>query len=59
MNRQMIVVAVGAIVLFVVAVIGAMAFTGGSEAHPVMTMPNGETMEHHLMTQMTETQSSP
>jgi hypothetical protein len=53
MNKQTIVVAVAAIVLFVVAIIGAMAFTGGSEAHPVMTMPNGETMEHHLMTETT------
>lgn len=59
MNKQSIVVAVAAIVLFVVAIIGAMAFTGGGEAHPVVTMPNGETMEHHLMTQMTETQPSP
>jgi hypothetical protein len=59
MNKQTIVVVVGAIVLFVVAIIGAMAFTGGGEAHPVMTMPNGETMEHHLMTQMSDAEPSP
>jgi hypothetical protein len=59
MNKQTIAVVVGAVGLFVVAVIGALAFTGGGEAHPVMTMPNGETMEHHLMSQMTETQPSP
>lgn len=51
MNKQMIIVAVGAVVLFVAAIVGAMAFTGGgAEAHPMMTMPNGQTMEHHLMT---------
>lgn len=50
MNKQTIIVAVGAVALFVAAIVGAMAFTGGSEAHPMMTMPNGRTMEHHLMT---------
>jgi hypothetical protein len=59
MNKQTIAVAVAAIVVFVVAIVGAIVFTGGGEAHPVMTMPNGDTMEHHLMTQMTETQPAP
>jgi hypothetical protein len=59
MNKQMIAVVIAAVVLFVIAVIGALAFTGGSEAHPIMTMPDGSTMEHHLMTQMGETEQSP
>jgi hypothetical protein len=59
MSKQAVAVALGAVVLFVVAIVGAMAFTGGSEAHPVMTMPSGMTMEHHLMTQTTETAPTP
>ncbi|CAN5253740.1 hypothetical protein BH09ACT13_BH09ACT13_03660 [soil metagenome] len=35
----------GAVVIFVVAVVGAMAFTGGdSNDGPMMTMPDGSTM---------------
>lgn len=44
MNRQTLAIAVGAIVLFVVAVVGAMAFTGGDSGTPMMTMPDGSTM---------------
>ena len=45
MNKQVIIVVVAAIVLFGVALVGALAFTGnsnsGSNAH---TMPDGQTM---------------
>ena len=45
MSRQTLAVIVGAIVLFVVAVVGAMAFTGGdSSSDNVHTMPGGSTM---------------
>ena len=44
MNRQTLAIVVGAIVLFVVAVVGAMAFTGGDSGTPMMTMPDGSTM---------------
>ena len=60
MNKQTLAVIAGAIVLFVVAVVGAIAFTGGSESDPsgpVMTMPGGSTMPADEMTtdQMTMT----
>ena len=44
MNRQTLAIAIGAIVLFVVAVVGAMAFTGGDSGTPMMTMQDGSTM---------------
>ena len=46
MSRQTLAVIVGAIVLFVVAVVGAMAFTGGdsSSGDNVHTMQDGSTM---------------
>ena len=50
MNKQTLAVIVGAIVLFAVAVIGAMAFTGGDSGTPVMTMPDGSTMPADQMT---------
>ena len=50
MSRQTLAIAVGAIVLFAVAVIGAMAFTGGGDNTPVMTMPDGSTMPAGEMT---------
>ena len=51
MKLQTVAVIVGAIVLFGAAVIGAMAFTGGSDSSgPVMTMPDGSTMPADQMT---------
>ena len=50
MNKQTLAIAVGAIVLFVVAVVGAMAFTGGDSGTPMMTMPDGSTMPADQMT---------
>jgi hypothetical protein len=46
MNKQALAVIAGAIVLFAVAVIGAMAFTGGDSNPPgnVHTMQDGSTM---------------
>ena len=44
MNKQAVAVIVGAIVLFAVAVIGAMAFTGSSSGDKVHTMPGGSMM---------------
>lgn len=49
MNRQTLAIVVGAIVLFVVAVVGAMAFTGGDSGTPMMTMPDGSTMPDDQM----------
>jgi len=43
MNKQTLVVVIGAIVLLGLGIAGAMAFTGSSTA-PVMTMPDGRTM---------------
>ncbi|MEK7424320.1 MAG: hypothetical protein AAB131_10825 [Actinomycetota bacterium] len=50
MNKQTLAVIVGAIVLFAVAVISAMAFTGGDSGTPIMTMPDGSTMPTDQMT---------
>lgn len=53
MNKQVLIVVVAAVVLFGVALIGALAFTGnsssGGNAH---TMPDGQTMTTpmHTMT---------
>lgn len=45
MRKQTLAVVAGAIVLFTVAVIGAMALTsGGNPGTPMMTMPDGSTM---------------
>lgn len=50
MSRQVLAVIVAALVLFVVAVVGAMAFTGGeSSGDNVHTMQNGSTMPDHEM----------
>lgn len=51
MSKQNLALAVGAIVLFVVAVVGAMAFSGGGDSGtPIMTMPDGSTMPADQMT---------
>ena len=51
MNKQTLVVVIGAIVLLGLGVFGAMAFTGGSDSgSPVMTMPDGTTMPTDQMT---------
>jgi hypothetical protein len=51
MNKQTLAVIVGAVVLFAVAVIGTLAFTGGDDSGtPTMTMPNGSTMPANQMT---------
>ena len=45
MSKQALAVVVAAIVLFVIAVAGAIAFTGGdSDSDDMHTMPGGETM---------------
>jgi hypothetical protein len=51
MSRQTLAVIVGAIVLFVVAVVGAMAFTGGDSGSGdnVHTMQDGATMSDDEM----------
>jgi hypothetical protein len=51
MSKQTLAVAVGAVVLFVIAIVGAMAFTSGSGGSNVHTMPNGETMTGTMPTQ--------
>lgn len=42
MQRQTLVIVVGAIVLFVGVLVGTLAFTGGSDG-PVHTLPGGQT----------------
>lgn len=49
MNKQTLVVIVGAALLFGVGIIGAVAFTGGDDS-PMMTMPDGSTMPNGQMT---------
>ena len=51
MSRQTVAVIAGAIVLFVAAVAGAMAFTGvdSSSGDPVHTMQDGSTMSDNEM----------
>ena len=44
MNKQTLIVVVGAVILLGVGVFGALAFTGGNSGKPMMTMPNGSTM---------------
>ena len=45
MNKQLMAVIIGAVVLFAVALVGTLAFTGGdSGAGNVHTMPGGQTM---------------
>lgn len=50
MSKQTLVILLVAAGLFVVGVIGAIAFSGGDDGSPVMTMPNGETMPENEMT---------
>lgn len=51
MSKQTLAVIAGAIVLFVVAVVGAMAFTGGSDSGGnVHTMPDGSMMTGEMPT---------
>ena len=50
MNKQTLVVIVGAVILLGVGVFGALAFTGGDTGTPVMTMPDGSTMPSEQMT---------
>lgn len=56
MSKQTLAVIVGAVVLFAVAVIGAMAFTSGSDSggngH---TMSDGSTMSGQMTTESTHT----
>ena len=49
-NKQTLVVIVGAIILLGVGVFGALAFTGGDSGTPMMTMPDGSTMPSNQMT---------
>ncbi len=44
MNKQTIAAIVGAVVLFVVALVGAFAFTGSDSGATVHPMPNGQMM---------------
>jgi hypothetical protein len=51
MTKQTLVVVLVAVVLFAVAIVGALAFTGGgSEEDNVHTMPGGETMTGMMRT---------
>ena len=51
MNKQLIAVVVGAVVLFAVALFAALAFTGNnSDAGNVHTMPNGQRMSGSMHT---------
>ena len=50
MNKQTLVVIVGAVILLGVGVFGALAFTGGDSGTPIMTMPDGSTMPNDQMT---------
>lgn len=50
MNRQTLLVTVGAIILLAVGIFGALAFTGGDSGGPMMTMPDGSTMPTNQMT---------
>lgn len=51
MNKQTLVVVIGAIVLLGLGVFGAMAFTGSSSSgSPVMTMDDGTIMPSDQMT---------
>lgn len=56
MNRQTLLVIVGAIVLFAAAVGGAIAFTDGGSGDNVHTMQDGSTMSD---TEMDETEMAP
>lgn len=59
MNKQTLVVVIGAIVLLGLGIFGAMAFTGGSDSNsPVMTMPDGTTMPSDQMTSTEGTQTT-
>ena len=51
MNKQTLVVVIGAIVLLGLGIAGAMAFTASSGSDsPVMTMPGGSTMPSDQLT---------
>ena len=50
MSKQTLVVVIGAIILFGIGIVGAMAFTGSSGSDsPIMTMPDGTTMPSDQM----------
>ena len=56
MSKQMIVVILGAIVLFAAAIGGTLAFTGGSKSNSNMhTMQNGQTMTGGMTDTTTDT----
>lgn len=42
MQRQTLVIVIGAIVLFVGVLVGTLAFTGSGSNEPVHTLPGGE-----------------
>lgn len=48
MNKQTLIVVIGAIVLLGLGIGGAMVFTAGSDS-PTMTMPDGSTMPSDQM----------
>lgn len=57
MNKQTLAVIVGSIIIFAIAIVGAMAFTGsGSDGEKGHTMPGGSmmtgTMNDRMMTGM-------
>jgi hypothetical protein len=53
MPKQTLVVIVGAIILFGVGIIGALAFTGGNDNSNSHQMPNGQTMTGQMNDQTT------
>lgn len=57
MTKQTLVVIVGAVVLFAVGIVGALAFTGGDDSQNSHPMPNGQMMTGQ-MTDQTMTTST-
>lgn len=55
MNKQTLIVIVGAAILLGLGIFGSMAFSGGDDSTPSMTMPDGSTMPSDQMTNTSDT----
>jgi amino acid transporter len=53
-NKQTLVVVVGAVVILGLGILGAVAFTGDTDASPMMTMEDGSTMPTDEMSDTSE-----
>lgn len=53
MNKQTLVVIIGAVILLGLGIFGAIAFTGNNDSAPSMIMPDGSTMPSDQMTEST------